>query len=224
MADSLFILSECCRLLCDEFVFLLRNEKRIDFWAEDLSRVVLTHSVALHKPTRMCAASPTLLLYQNYVSKEIHWLDCSTNPPKPAPGKNSLPARRCWDMCITRDGDKSLLITSGYMMSGITCYDTETGAERWRVEGQLPGMEKEFCPLGVTADGTRRVFVCDINNMCVHMFDVSDGQHLGWSVLMKGEQGLVQPRVIQWSEANKSLVVGHFKDNKYIITVFKAKV
>ena len=75
--------------------------------ADNLDRILYTHSVAPHDPYRMCSATPSKLLYVDTPTNEVHWLDLSESQPKPAAGKSviHLGPDLIADMCFVQNGD-----------------------------------------------------------------------------------------------------------------------
>ena len=122
-------------------------------------------------------SSPSRLLCYNNETSHVFQLDCST-----------APARLLQKIPIEYDGKKPvsftcascdfLLVTRGY--EGVFAYALGGGECKWRVSGNLPGMDWEMTAAGVTADDQGHLFVCDINNKCVHMLSVQDGAYLVW--------------------------------------------
>ena len=69
--------------------FISRKKQKIDFFdLNNLNRIVLSYSVAPHKPTILCAMFSTTLLYvdDSKDPREIQFLDCNTSRPRPAIG------------------------------------------------------------------------------------------------------------------------------------------
>ena len=110
---------------------------------------------------------------------EIHWLDCSTIPPKEISHKNIILTTeiKFWYMCFVKEEGKcrgnGLLIVAPWGPQGIHAYNVETNSLQWKKE--IDGMGRA----GVDSDGHGRLFVCDIDNECIHMLSVSDGQYMG---------------------------------------------
>ena len=197
-------------------ILILRDEKCIEFRnMKKLSQILYTHSVAPHKPGRLCTVGSSMLLYKDQ-SKElcdIHWLDCNEGKPKFLKEKfftTSLLVLR--DMIGVRNGSEELIIIGAGSLNGIHSYSTTTGGLKWRMKGKLPGMQNALDAEGVTTDGYGHLFVSDgiLGNSCIHMFSVSDGQYLG-CLIKEGEQGLGYPNMICWHLASHSLVVAHWK-------------
>ena len=120
-------------------------------------------------------------------------------------------------MCCTTYNGKPLVVTTHCTNSAIRCYKRDSGELVWKVEGKLPGMGKKMRPWDITADGWGHLFVADIDNKCIQKFSVT-GEYLG-VILEEGEQGLGDPRHVRWNESNSALVVGHEKDNNYLVSV-----
>ena len=84
-------------------------------------------------------------------------------------------------MCTSGD---LLVITSHN--DGVFAYTLDGGELKWRVSGQLPGMQHEIWTYGVAADDQGHLFVCDIRKECVHVLSARDGGHLGVVVRVGG--------------------------------------
>ena len=73
--------------------FYFREKKKIDFHdTSNLHTVILSHSVAPHKPSKLFKVSPATLLYQNQSasSSEVHLLYCSRSRPEHTHGRSSI--------------------------------------------------------------------------------------------------------------------------------------
>ena len=175
----------------------------------DFNQILLTHSVAPHNPEALYAVTPSTLLYTDSSKspRDIHWLDLSELQPKPAAGKRVIHTKqhKIYDMCCTQDGDEQLLVVTA-RHDGLFAYNTITGKLEWKVDGKLPGMEKDIDCIGVTMDKNGHLFVCDYSNgnKCIHLFRASDGQYLG--CLIKDEKELGAPALIHWCENTSSLI------------------
>ena len=141
---------------------------------------------------------------------KIHWLDCNEGKPKLLKEKSFTTSQQTlWDMIGVRNGADELII--GISPADIHCYSTATKSLKWRVSGSLPGMQKSLHAAGLTSDGHGHLFVSDgwYGNRCIQMFSVSDGQYLG-CLIKQGEQGLECPNRICWHSESHSLVVAHY--------------
>ena len=204
-------------------IFIPRYEKCIEFRnTNNLSQILYSHSVAPHKPGRLCTVNSFMLLYQDLSKKprEIHWLDCNESKPKLLKEKSfiiSLP----YIHYITgvQIGAEELIIGSS-CENGIHCYSTATKSLKWSVARNLPGIQKGLGAVCITTDGCGHLFVCDntFGNNCIQMFSVSNGQYLG-RLIKKGEQGLGYPLRICWHSADHSLVVVHTMSLSYYLSV-----
>ena len=76
----------------------------------------------------------------------------------------------------------------------------------WKVQGQL---HMSCHPLDAqrVVHGQRRLFVHDIANRCVQMFDLN-GVHIS-ELVREGEMGIRTIRNLLWCNASSSLLVGH---------------
>ena len=106
-------------------------------------------------------------------------------------------------MCTSGD-----LLVVARLDDGVFAYTLDGGELKWKVSGKLPEMEREIDARGPTADEEGRLFVCDINNMCVHALSALDGTHLG-VVLRKGEDDVGLPYKVIWHNESASLIVAH---------------
>ena len=153
---------------------------------------------------------------------EIHWLDCSTIPPKEISQKNIiLPAQSSfWEMCFVKEEGKcrgnGLLIVAPRGPQGIHAYNVDNNSLEWKKE--IEGMERG----GVTSDGHGHVFVSDGDNACIHMLSVSDGHYMG-CLIKQGDQDLGVPLWGTWCEEMSSVIVAHGKGNKRFISVVKVQ-
>ena len=201
--------------------------EKIEFRAATALGLVLhTHSVAPHIPFRLCAATPSTLLYADTSKQqwEIHWLDLSELEPKQAAGKcvihaaNNTPTR---DLCFTQNGDRQLLIVIYF--DGIVAYNTETDKVEWEVHGTLPGMEQAMDPWGVTTDGRGHLFVGDFKNgnKSIQIFSVLDGHYLG--CLMKDVDAYGAPARIRWCDSKSSLLAAFMWQGKWHLKVINVQ-
>ena len=121
-------------------------------------------------------------------------------------------------MCFVKEEAKcrgnGLVIVAPAGPQGIHAYNVETNSLQWKKE--IDGMGRA----GVNSDGHGRLFVCDIDNGCIHMLSVSNGQYMG-CLIKQGDQGLGVPLWGTWSEEISSLIVVHAKGNKRFISVVK---
>ena len=196
--------------------------------------------MAPYRPGVMCAASPTMLLFEAYKGdalavpgptdppREVRSLDLSTTSVHCLEDKTMTltPGGSIFDMCFVERGSKRLLVTIQYTMiqevkkSRIYTYDTDTKTLVWSIGGKLPGMKKVIDPESVTTDGRGHLFVTDNNNGCIHQITI-DGDYVG-VVLTAGEQDLGKPKIVRWWKDSSSLIVAHEKDIKHTISVFQS--
>ena len=215
-----------------------RYEQIIQFRdANDLRRILYTHSVAPHEPGVMCAATPSILLFVAASKKprEVHWLDLRGTQPKPAAGKNVIRVRRKFtdDICFVQRGKKQLLIVvaaaedddgDGYDDDdGVFAYNTVRDKLEWKADGKPPGMKKNMKATGATTDGRGHLFVGDwmYGNKCIQMLSASDGQYLG--CLMNDVEGLGHPGKICWCEKTSSLVAACSLSGKWDLKVINVQ-
>ena len=119
-------------------------------------------------------------------------------------------------MCCSKNGDKQYLNTT-YSSSGVYAYDVSEDKFEWK--GEPNGTEKKMNAFGVTTDERGNLFVCDMNNECIHMFSTG-GVYLGELSVSDSEEGSIGvPRCIRWCNETSSLVVAHKKDDKRIVSV-----
>ena len=197
---------------------IFSSGQKIEFCdVNDFNQILLTHSVAPHKPGALYAVRPSTLLYVD-ISKsprDIHWLDVSES--KPATGKRVIHTKQklIYDMCCLQDeGEQLLALAAGNRLFAI---NTNTGKLVWKVDRKPPGMEKDMNFHGVTTDNHGHLFMCDYKNRsrCIHLFRASDGQYLG--CLVKDEEELGVPAKIHWCDKTSSLTtVCEFKDKWHI--------
>ena len=208
-------------------MFCFSEEQKIEFRdANDISRILHTHSVAPHLPGKLCTATPSTMLYDDGSKddSDVHWLDLSDMPPKPATGKGIVHTqqRNMKGMCFVQNGDKQLLIATEWENGSLFAYNTETDKQEWEVKRKLPGMEKDMDTSGVTTDGRGHLFVGDKNgNKSIQMFSVSDGVYLG--CLMKDVDAHGAPARISWCESKSSLVAAFFWKGKWHLKVINVQ-
>ena len=118
------------------------------------------------------------------------------------------------DLCYAQDGDKQLLVVTDREM-GIFVYNIETDKLEWKVDTNLPGMEKTIDASGVVTDGRGHLFVGDYEkgNRCIQMFLVADDQYLG--CFMKDKETFGYPGRLCWCEKTSSLVAACLLKNKW---------
>ena len=167
--------------------------------------------------------SLSVLMYKDGTKKppEIHWIDCSTIPPKEISQKNIILNTEIIfrDMCFVKEEAKSrngLLIVAAGGPQGIHAYNANTNSLEWNKE--INGIKQA----GVASDTHGHLFVCDGDNECIHMLSVSDGQYMG-CLIKQGDQGLGAPLWGTWSEEISSLIVAHAKGDKRVISVVKVQ-
>ena len=110
-----------------------------------------------------------------------------------------------------RQPTRSMLITTYCKEneSGIRAYNSSTGQLQWSVPGSLPQVKEPMYPTDISADGCNHLFVCDVNNSCVHMFSI-DGSYLRafkLDVIKAKNQGIATPLLVRWSSELSALVV-----------------
>ena len=155
--------------------------------------------------------------------KEIHWLDLSESPLKPAAVKPAISTKQniIYDMCGLQDGDKQLLV----LVDGndLFAYNTNTGKLEWKVDRKPPGMEKNMVFHGITTDKSGHLFVCDWmnGNKCIHLFRASDGQYLGCLIKDKEELGI--PARIHWCKKSSSLITVCYWKREFHINVINVQ-
>ena len=171
---------------------------------ENLAEIVLTHSVAPHKPGRLCTVSPPVIVYSDTAKnpKQLHWLDCSEAKPKPLGITVNPNLDVVQDMCVAESENETLLIVMARKENvPIQAYNSTSGQLKWSAQ-------KSFESFNVEADDNGRLYVADTTYKCIKMFSASDGTYLG-SFIKRGDQGLGIPYGLGWCETPRSLVVGH---------------
>ena len=215
----------CCRYNCKlsknnilekEIEFLFSRKEEIEFRSiHDLNKVLYIHSVAPHKPGRLCHVAPSVLLYENTSTepREIHSLDCSGDEPTPTGSvvHTNITADIENICCTEYKNEKILVVADKDEM--IHVYNTASGELKWTVK-EKQYHEKKFKPGGVVADWRGHLFVIDEVNKCIQMFSMSDGQHLG-HFGREEEQSIGR---IDWRDSTSSLLVVYKKDNEYCIS------
>ena len=198
------------------------NEQTIVFRpTEDLNRILHIHSVAPHRPMRLCTTTASTLLYEDWTksTREVHWLDVSDAQPKPAAGKCVIHTQlyRMYDMCAIHNGDKHLLVAAAGE-DGLFAYNMKRDQLEWKVDVKPHGMEKYMEASGVTTDGRGHLFVCDSfnGNRCIQMFSVSNGKYL--ACLLKDVERIGTPARICWCEKTSSLLAAFWVKEKWQLT------
>ena len=196
-----------------------RFGNKIKFYdINDFTRALHIHSVAPHRPGRVCAISESAISYVDHICTpaEVHLLDCRTLPPKTISVNKSLylPKSMWWDMCFVSQQNKKLLIVASAEMGGIEAYNIDTGSMEWK--GQLDDAQK----CAVASDGHGHIYVCDQDaaSRCIHMLSASDGTYQG-CLIREGEHGIGIPAWATWSEETSSLIVIHKKEDKRFFSV-----
>ena len=189
--------------------------------------VALSHSVTrqpgrLSSSLSLSSVSPTVLQYEDRwtTPREIHWLDCSTVPPKPFEGitVTHTDQNQIHDMCSAQNEGKQLFITT-QAADGVCAYNASTDKLEWSLEGKLLGMKQEISAEAVTTDGFGSLFMYDANNACIQVCSV-DGSYLG-TVLKEENQNLAKPWRICWCSKISSLIVAHTKEKQYHISMIR---
>ena len=201
-------------------MFCFRESSKLEFYdANNFKTTVLTYSMAFRIPGVVCKAAPSILLYEDKANSphEVHWLDCSTSPPKPSGG--TIVTRTKEDhfrsMCCAQSGEKRLLITTG--AGSVHAYDTKSNSLEWSLTDKLPGNSREMNPQSVTADQEGHLFISDSNNACVQMFSCADGKYMG--ALLKSES--YQVSSICWNKEFTSMIVARTKNNYCDLTIVR---
>ena len=221
-----------------------RYEQTIQFRdANDLTRILHTHSVAPHEPGVMCTgAAPSILLFVDASKKprEVHWLDLSNGQPKPSTGKSIIRIRKMFtdDICFVQWGKRQLLTVVAAAENEaddsddeVFAYDTVRGQLEWKADDKSSGMEKKMKATGATADGCGHLFVGDwmYGNKCIQMFSVSDGQYLG--CLMRDGQYIGRmmikdmgyPGKLCWCEKTSNLLAAYSLEDKWHLRVINVQ-
>ena len=179
--------------------------------ANKLSKIIQSYNVSPRVPTRLAVLPPSVLLYEDVskVPHEVRWLDCSGSVIKPADDLHVTQTRQRFtqDMCCTKIGGKTLLVTTSGFGGTMQAYNAANNNVEWIVEGRLPGMRIAMKPHGVTTDGQGHLFVCDSANKCIQMFGV-DSEYMG-GVVKEETQHFDQLCAIWWSLGTSSLILVH---------------
>ena len=191
--------------------------------ANKLSKIVQSYKVTPRVPTRLAVLPPSVLLYEDVskVPHEVRWLDCSSSTIKPADELHVTTTRQRFtqDMCCTKIGGKTLLLTTSGFGGTIQAYNASNNNVDWIVEGRLPGMRNAIKPHGITTDGQGHLFVCDSANKCIQMFSV-DSEYMG-GVMKEETQRFDQLSAIWWSVAASSLILVHRDSHTCSISTIK---
>ena len=123
------------------------------------------------------------------------------------------------DMCCIRGGQSLLFLTK----DGFVSCNTKTGKQEWSVSLNQSDLKEQMSISAVTTDGQGHIFVCDINNECVHVFSDNNGEHLG--ILLKKEDGDIGvPHKIGWNDMFNLLVVIHKQDDlRFMVSIYKLR-
>ena len=202
--------------------FFCRSKAVVEFrHLNNLNEILYIHEVAPMKPVRIRRESESVLLYYcrtDTEQDEIHWLDCTTLPPRIMKHRNItyLPMNMWWDMCFVQEQNKTLVIVTGIGQQGIHAYNADTKLLEWKRE--IGGMGKA----GIASDGHGHLFVFDKANKCVHTLSVLNGQYMG-CLIKEGDLGLRRPCWGVWYEETSSLIVAHAKGNERYLSVIRVQ-
>ena len=207
----------CCAVVLHKVQNNFRDEENIEFRdANDLGKVLCTHSVAPHQPGWLCTKTPSVLLYSDTTKspREIRLLDLDGPQPKLAPEIIHSQHDVIRDMCSIQDRGKWLLViaTNG---EGLFAYNIKEDKIEWKVDEDLPGMTKKLDARGVTTDGNGHLFVTDCDGRSIEMFSASDGSYMG--CLQKDAKALGDPTRLCWfSKAWALIAACHFAGKWYL--------
>ena len=190
--------------------------------ADKLQYTLYSHYTGPSKPRCLTQWSATGLLFEDLSTTPTrvyaYNLDSKGPAQKPSIFIAKIPQEDyITDMCFVKQGTKSLIITTHYYSGGIFAYNTKPCSEAWAVKGRIRGMKNKIHACGLATDENGHLFVCDISNSCIQLFDM-DGKYLG-VLLHEGEQGLGKPQWVRWSSDTKSLNVAHVKNQKWFLSV-----
>ena len=190
--------------------------------ADKLQCSLYSHSMGPSKPRCLSQWSASGLLFEDMSTTptKVHAYNLDSKGPaqKPSILIAKIPQEDyITDMCYVKRGTQKVLITSHYYSGALLAYRTKPSSEAWVVKGRIHGMKNKIHACGITTDGNDHLFVCDISNSCIQMFDM-DGKYLG-VLLREGEQGLGKPQWVGWSSDTKSLNVAHVKNGKWFLSI-----
>ena len=201
-----------------------RTKKTIDIHETDnLRDTVFTCNVFPQQPRCLTSCPPSTLLFENSASFQVSCLDYKVDGSSPGTVLN-IPHEDYFSsmFCVTEsETNRKFLVTSHYYSGRVFAYNMETGAEEWSLPSDIPGATTTMQSCGITTDGNGHLFVCDINNSCIQMFDMNGG-YIG-VLLSGGEQGIGNPKWAGWCDDSHSLIVAHVKNEKWFISVVNVK-
>ena len=204
------------------YVLFCREDRKIDFYHEsNLNEIICSASVAPHLPGELCTSESGMLMYLDKSKnlRELRWLDCRGLFPNPLKAIATQLSHVC-EMCYTNTGDQDLLVcTDG---SEINAYNSGSAQIEWNFKNQSAEMVIEMNPKGLATTNEGLLFVSDDVHGFIQVFSVDGGDYLG-PLIKNGEQGLGKPLLVRWCHNTSSLIVGHFKDHAWFISVVKVQ-
>ena len=212
--------------VCTFCVYNFREKQSLLFHnTANLDESMATHSVELGKPGVLCSTGPSGLLYVDSckIPQEIHWLDCSTIPPKPAADRETIqlqPDVQVNDMCYV-DSDGKQYVICAPNTGGVFAYNTALKRIEWETKKITSTSSSEnSCSLnvrGITTYGRGFIFVSDYDCACVLMLTV-EGVYVGRVLDLKD---VGRPGALCWCEGSSSLIVAYEKNSKWAIVTVK---
>ena len=199
---------------CSRLHLYFRREQRIEFRdAHDLNRVVSTCPMGpVVTPCMRAGRNGTLLLEDTSQYPGVIRVIDHSSKTSPFETRVTYDEGLITGMCSVRNKHQQDMLITTYCkenQSGIRAYNSSTGQLQWSIPGTLPQVEEPMYPTDITEDGHDHLFVCDVNNSCVHMFS-TEGSYIGAFKLdgIKAEnQEHVTPLLVRWSNETSSLLV-----------------
>ena len=127
------------------------------------------------------------------------------------------------EICCGADEEAIIIYANNSYQKKVDAYNITTMNHLWGLTEFKPdGMKFEMKPSGITTDGQGHLFICDMDNKCIHIF-YTDGTYM-CPVDCNGKVELGIPERIDWSKSESALVVTHRVDSKCFISVLKIQI
>ena len=150
----------------------------------------------------------------NSSPRNVHWLDCSTFPPKPLSVTHTQLNQIVGMTCCITDFSKRLLVV--YSKEIVQMYDGESDTLLWELKDRFPGMVNYTHTTSLATDAYV-LFLCDGGNACIHAVRLSSGDYI-CCLIREGEQGMGFPRSITYERFRKCLHIHHEKGGVQYLT------
>ena len=157
-----------------------------------MDEVLLSYSVAPHKPGCLTTESAETLLYVDESTQpfQVRRLNCSTSPPTKTDfiTKTEVYDNIYFILCAQHKSQKLIIVVGDEDAEAYRPDSTKV----WLIGGSLPGVEYDFLPYGVATDDHGHLLVCDNATDCVRMFSLDDGSYMGVVLSAQGPNGIIR--------------------------------